>query len=205
MSRHFVLDFDGTLFDTDVLWKWVVDRLVREGIKEDRVREVGQELFSVEYTLERHAKELGLEEVVVRPMVEEFGQVTLATSPSLVYQDVFPFLETIPLQTKSILTFGHPDFQKEKIRAAKVEPHVSEVRVAGPEYRKTKHLEEMLESTDVPLLFVDDNPYELAAVHEAGLPVELIRMRREGARHSALDHELDDQAWRVTRSLDELE
>ena len=59
--------------------------------------------------------------------------------------------------------------------------------------------------SETPHLFVDDNPSELLRVHESGLPVELVRMRREGQRHAKDDHELDDQVWRVIRSLNELE
>lgn len=205
MSRHYVLDFDGTLFDTDVLWRWLVDRFTREGLDAEVVRDVGEQLFSLEYTVERHARDLGLMEGVFRPIVEEFDEVTRSTSPSLVYQDVFPFLEAMPVETKSVLTFGHPKFQREKITAAKVDQHVGEIRIAGPDYRKVKHLEELLAVQTIPITFIDDNPHELVAVHEAGLPVELIRMRRDGARHSKIDHSLDDKAWRVIRSFDELE
>ncbi len=204
MSRHYVLDFDGTLFDTDVLWRWLVDRFTREGLDAEVVRDVGEQLFSLEYTVERHARDLGLMEGVFRPIVEEFDEVTRSTSPSLVYQDVFPFLEAMPVETKSVLTFGHPKFQREKIAAAKVDQHVGEIRIAGPDYRKVKHLEELLAVLTIPITFIDDNPHELVAVHEAGLPVELIRMRRDGARHSVVDHELDNQAWRVVRSFEEL-
>jgi FMN phosphatase YigB (HAD superfamily) len=205
MSRHYVLDFDGTLFDTDVLWEWVVARFVKEGFESRNVREVGQQLFFEEYTVGRHATALELSEDRIGIISNEFDQVTQTTSPSLVYQDVFPFLEALPIDSKSILTFGHPAFQCEKIQASKIDQHVGEIRIASPVYRKTKHLEELLSKQLLPIVFVDDNPHELAAVHEAGLPVELIRMRREGARNSVIDHELDDQAWRVIRSLDELE
>lgn len=205
MSRHYVLDFDGTLFDTDVLWEWVVTRFVKEGFEETGVRSAGLQLFLEEYTVGRHAVVLGLSEEQANAVSDEFDQMTLITSPSLVYQDVFPFLESVPRKKKSILTFGHPGFQREKIQAAKIDQHVGEIRIASPEYRKVKHLEELLLKQLLPVVFIDDNPHELASVHEAGLPVELVRMRRPGARNSVVDHELDDQAWRVIRSLSELE
>lgn len=204
MSSHYVLDFDGTLFQTDVLWHWLMDRFTQEGLDSERVRSVGEKLFSLGYTAELHARELELQEETVRSIVREFDKVTMSTSPSLVYQDVIPFLETMPTEVKSILTFGEAEFQKGKIRAANLDRCVGEIRIAGPEYRKLKHINELLTAKNTTLIFVDDNPLELLSIYKAGLPVELVRMRRENARHTRDDHELDHRAWRVIRSFEEL-
>jgi len=202
MTRHYVLDFDGTLFDTEMFWKWIVERFTREGLEREVVRDLGEQLFPLKYTVEKHARGLGLVEETVRSIVEEFDEVTRSTSPSLVYPDVLSFLNGRP---STILTHGEEAFQKFKIASAGLDGRIGGVRIAGPEYRKVKHLEEMLAMSETPHLFVDDNPKELLRVHEAGLPVELVRMRREGQRHAKDDHELDDQVWRVIRSLNELE
>lgn len=202
MSRHYVLDFDGTLYDTEVLWRRWAEVLVALGVDYGRADETAIELFHRGFTLSDHASLLGIEGEKQERLVKAFEDWVQEVGAGIVYQDVSTFLQG---KHSTILTHGEEAFQRLKIFASGLGQHVKDIRIAGPDYRKAKHLAQMLESTDTPLLFVDDNPSELAAVHEAGLPVELVRMRREGARHSILDHELDDQAWRVIRSLDELE
>lgn len=202
MSRHFVLDFDGTLYDTEVLWRRWADDLAALGIDERRADETANELFHRGFTLVGHASMVGIEGKKQERLVKAFEDWVQEVGAGVVYQDAPAFLQGRP---STILTHGEEAFQRLKISASGLGQYVKDIRIAEPDYRKAKHLTQMLESTDTPLLFVDDNPSELAAVHEAGLPVELVRMRREGARHSGLDHELDDVAWRVIRSLDEIE
>ncbi|NQV90768.1 HAD family hydrolase [Candidatus Uhrbacteria bacterium] len=205
MSKHFVLDFDGTLFNTDVLWQWIINRFSQEGLEWDSIINEGEKLFAQAYTVERHARKMGLDDVLSQKISNEFDLVTDQESSALVYPDVIPFLEDFPIENKSILTFGEEVFQKAKIKAAKIDSRIGSIRIAGPEYQKTKHLKELLEIVEHPILFIDDNPRELLAAHEAGLPIELVRMRRPGARHALNDHEMDSEVWRVISSLAELE
>lgn len=205
MSKCYALDFDGTLFDIEVVWQGIVDRFVQEGLVVESVIEKGESLFSEGYSIRKHAQRVGLNNDSVEKITQELEQTLSEKGTTLVYPDVVPFLLSIPLELKSILTFGEEVFQKTKIRAANLESHIGNIRIAGPEYHKTAHLKEMLEVVEHPLVFIDDNPRELLAVHNAGIPVDLVRIRRKGARHAQSDHELDNEAWRVIQSFDELE
>ena len=202
MSRHYVLDFDGTLFDTEVMWQRWVDQLVTAGVAFEHAAQTAEELFHNGFTLQGHALAVGLEGEAQQQLIEAFEGWIREHGPQLLYPDVFSFLQDRP---STVLTHGEEAFQKFKITSAGLDSRIGGILIAGPEYRKVKHLEEMLAMREVPHFFFDDNPKELIRVHEAGLPVELVRMRREGQRHAKDDHELDDQVWRVIRSLNELE
>ncbi|MBI4257084.1 hypothetical protein HY626_03450 [Candidatus Uhrbacteria bacterium] len=205
MSRHYVLDFDGTLFDTDTYYMWIVGQFVDRGVDAQCVRVAAEELFLEGYTVERHARQLRLAEHVVQNIVEQNRLYIQQQHPPLVFSDVTAFFLRFKEAEKSILTFGDNVFQRERVLASGLNTYISEVRVASPEESKASHLITLVESSFFPIVFIEDDPHQLVAVHEANLPVELIRMRREGQAKAKHDHPLDHQAWRVIRSFDELQ
>jgi FMN phosphatase YigB (HAD superfamily) len=204
MKKHFVLDFDFTLFDTGRHWNDWLTRLEGVGISRERALSSGESLFGEGYTLIGHGERLGLSKEVLDNLITDFDEFTQSEGEKLVYKDVFPFLSrNDSLCEVSILTFGAPSYQHYKINASGLLKHVPKVRLADLNNMKAKQLGEMdLENKEI--VFVDDNPIELVRVHESGLPVELVRMKRHGARHAKDEHPLEGKAWRTIESFDEL-
>ena len=189
---HFVFDLDYTLFDTARHWSDWLDRLVALGFSREEAVRTGESLFGVGYSLEGHGNALGVPEEQLAELIHQFETFTHDEAPNLVYTDVVPFLVAHKDQHQfTILTFGHPDYQQFKVKWSGLGEHIHDVRIAGPERLKVTQLFEMIRETDEPLLFIDDNPKELAAVRDAGLAISLARMMREGARH--IDDPIDGE------------
>ena len=202
MSRQFVLDFDGTLIDTDVYWAWVIDRFVEHGLDAQRVREVGERLFPKAYSVIQHARDLGLTEVQAQELAMQNRKYVEENHASLVFPDVVPFLFRVEGR-KRILTFGHKEHQTQRVYASGLVPPITDIHIATVDDSKAAQLARIIDGS-FPMIFIDDDVHQLAMVHEAGLPIELVRMRRPGARNSIIEHDLDHKAWRVIESFEEL-
>ena len=201
-NTHFVLDFDGTLFDVEPLWEEWLNRLEEAEVDRGEAIEVGERFFGLGYHPHKHASELGLSGAELDELVSSFEEWAQFEAPSLVYKEVGSFVQQYQ---STILTFGDPEHQQFKVEAAGLDEFIADVRVARPERLKIVHLKELCEEEDQTIVFVDDNPRELEAVRDLGLPVTLVRMRREGARHADLPHEGDDVDWQCVASLEEIE
>ncbi len=205
ISMHIVLDFDGTLYHTEHLWNNWLDRLVDQGIDRDEATEIGEKLFGLGFTLREHAEQSGIAGGDLDEIVSEFEQWVEEEGEQLVFGEVKEFIrENQKKHTFSILTFGEPDFQHFKIEAAGLDELIDEIHIARPERRKDVQLKEFLDEYE-DLVFVDDNPRELEAVRDAGLPIQLVRMVRDDSRHTIEAHPEDGQAWQVATSLAEIE
>jgi len=203
MSRHFALDFDGTLIDTDVYWEWVVEQFLGFGHEERTVRAAGEKLFPLCYTVVQHARDLGMDEASAQQLAEHARKHVREGHASLIFPDVPTFFSNTEHMEKSVLTFGDHEHQTERVLASGIP--ISQIHVATSEYSKAAHLTNLVNHSSVPITFIDDDTHQLQGVHQAGLPVDLIRMRRPGQRKSKDEHPLDNEAWRVIESLNELE
>lgn len=205
MSRHYVLDFDGTLIDTDVYWDWIVQQFLELGHEEQIIRLAGENLFPVGYTVEQHALDLGMDTKQAREIAQLDRQHVEENHASLIFSDVNLFLSRYEGAQKSVLTFGDKNHQTRRVVASGLSTHIPDIRIATAQHSKASQLVALVEHSSVPITFVDDDLHQLEKVHQKGLPIDLVRMRRPGQRKSIDDHELDDEAWRVIRSLDEIE
>lgn len=201
-----VYDFDATLFSTADLWNAWVDTLAQYESDRDLIEDVGEELFEVGFTLEEHAVELGLEKDICDELVKKFHAHTDEEGESLVFNDVVPFLEEQQKHHEQIiLTYGNEEYQYRKIQASGLHAYVDEIKIAGPDDMKHVQLQDMFEQSAETIIFIDDSPRQLSKVQETGLPIQLIRMLREGERHTDESHPCDDQMWDCVSSLEELE
>ncbi len=69
---------------------------------------------------------------------------------------------------------------------------------------KKDHLREFVENGSDCIMYIDDNPLELEMIHEAGLPITLVRMLRDGEARAEQEHALDDDVWMCVSSLEEV-
>ncbi len=204
MKKHYVLDFDGTLFDVESLWVQWLDLL--EGLDIDRgeADDEGRQLFDEGFTCRLHAERMGIDGATVDEIVSQFEEHTQAEALTMVYEDVMPFIERKDADF-SILTFGDSSYQHFKLDASGISDVVDDIRIARPERRKSVHLKELCAETDAQIIFIDDNPNELTAVIESGLPVIPVRMMRKGSRHHGDAHAGDGEQWQTVKSLSEIE
>lgn len=206
---HYVYDFDSTLYATIRLWNRWVGIIERHGYSTPDLTTVEKtlnETFRVPFTPRRHAeKVVGMEPAHAERAVDEQARDVAALGAALVYSDARAFLErNHGAHRQSLLTFGDRDYQMGKIGASGIGGLVGDVQIAGFERGKAEFLRDLVEAGSEPIVFIDDHPKHLQSAYDAGLPVQLVRMRRPDEPHTPDAHPLDDVAWRVIASLDEL-
>src|SRR3989338_6523507 len=203
---HLILDFDFTIYRVGVLYeKW---KRLFAGMEMDwqAFDQHAHDLFWEGFTAEKHARRLGIPERQIAKLVREHLKDIETESPSLLYEDVVPFFEKHEgAHRRTILTHGDPEYQDLRIQASGVGALVDDIRIATPTMRKRDHLRELVEANGEPLLFVDDNPNELVHIHEAGLPITLVRMNRGEGHYAEVKHEGDQNKWSCVSNLEELE
>jgi len=205
---HYVYDFDSTLYATARLWARWVEILRKYGYATPDVTIVEKKLnesLGLPFTPRRHAELIGMIPSYIDEAVLEQDTDIRSLGSSLVFDDVVPFLEKgRSAHRHSLLTFGDSEYQMGKIDASGIHNLVGDIHVADLHHGKADILRELVESGSEPITFIDDHTWHLQFVHEAGLPVEIVRMRRPGEPHTPDEHPLDNIAWRIVSSLDEL-
>ena len=204
--RHYVYDFDSTLYATQTVWELWSELLVGAGFDAASVFATYEQVLPLGYSPRKHTDALGIESGKAEDLIGRFGAILAERSPSLVFGDVAPFIESRrDAHRHSILTQGDEAHQWEKMRASGIDLLVPRVVITVPNGSKTERLAEMLAEDPTPITFIDDNPHHLTRVHASGLPVTIIRMMRPGETLAIAPHELDGIAWKTIASLEELE
>jgi FMN phosphatase YigB (HAD superfamily) len=202
---HIVFDFDDTLFNTAQLWQDWLDELEGCGVDRADAVETGERLFGVGFSLYEHGEQMGLQGDELDQLVSDFEEHTRQQSDQLLYKDVERCIKKWGEEhTFSILTFGHAEYQHSKIEAAGLNELIDDIRIAMPERTKATQIAEMLQEIDKPIVFVDNSPRELQSVMDLGLAVSLVRMRRNGGRHSDEYCKEDGDGWQSVTSLTEV-
>ncbi|MFH1404846.1 MAG: HAD hydrolase-like protein [Patescibacteria group bacterium] len=203
---HYIFDFDSTLFANSRLWESWVSMLENEGLEKQFIIDEGVKLIQLGFSPQKHADAVGLENKISKKLVSKFSAWIEKEGPELIYTDVPAFFERKNGDHKySILTFGDPEFQDQKIQACQLYDLVDDVYVATPEKQKKDHLADLVSGGADQVLFVDDNPNELEAVHGSGVPVTLVRILRDGEYHAQEKHKGDGDLWQCIESLEELD
>jgi len=204
MKKHYVLDFDGTLFNVQMLWERWLDELVACDVDREDAIDKGNQLFGEGFTLRDHGQQMGIEAGELDELVSRFEEYTQAEALTMLYDDVTPFIQESDAAF-TILTFGDHDYQHFKLSATGLDELIDDIRIARPERLKHVHLKELCATTDAEVIFIDDNPKELSSVLDSGVPVTPIRMMRKGSRHAGEEHDGDGERWQTIASLAEIE
>jgi len=203
MKKHYVFDFDGTLFDVQSLWERWLDQLEVCQIDREDARDRGSQLFETGFTPREHAEQMGIEGAELDELIGRFEEYTQAEALTMLYDDVVPFLQEQDADL-TVLTFGDHEYQHFKLEAAGLDEHIQDIRIARPERRKHVQLKELCAATDAEVIFIDDNPRELSAALGEDLPITLVRMMRAGSKHGDT-HPNDGEHWQTITSLTEIE
>lgn len=200
--RYF-FDFDSTLYATSRLWEQWHGLLQACGRDSERIQTTADELVPTGFSLESHARILGLDEAGIAHICESAREFMRRHGPALVFPDVTKFFNNRSAGSNAILTYGNSGYQYEKIATAGLHEYFERIHVCLGERAKARLLKELLAGKERAVL-IDDNPMALAEIHEDGLPVRLVRIIRDGERYAA-PHERDGRLWPTIRTLDELD
>lgn len=201
---HLVCDFDDTLTNTTKYWNFWLDKLEEVGVKRERAIETGSRLFIERFSLKKHMDSLQIPEQTAAQLLREMEKHVNEFGKTYIFSDVHPFLlEHHGKHSFSLLTYGDETNQRWRVLESGIAPYFEPVRIAGPEKHKVEFLKEILEITQEQIIFVDDSPNELNPVVDAGIPVQLYRIVRPGAKHD-YSHERDNVAWKRIGSIDEI-
>lgn len=165
----YFLDFDHTLFNTDVFFHiHVRTAFLQFGISRDLWEKSYEAVLLSGYTLEKHMAEMSQLAGERFPLVgmqrvlrEQFSDLR-----RYLYPDVVPFLNRVRDHASlNLLSFGNPDWQAYKVRGCGLEPYFSEMFFTDKEQQKWEVTAAHAEKYK-SLTVVDNNPSELDAIKD---------------------------------------
>ncbi|MBI2551438.1 hypothetical protein HYV73_03805 [Candidatus Uhrbacteria bacterium] len=207
LDAHILYDLDGTLFALPkYLHLWCDAVQASFGIPSAQAWDTSEVVKDDGYTFAKHLGALGVpENRQSAKLIHDFHALIAAKKDDWLFDDTMPHLEAGLGRKRSILTFGDAEFQQAKIDGVGIHSFFDDIRIASQEMTKSMHIKELVEQGETDLILLEDSPNQLQAVYEAGLPVKLIRIRREGQERHTESHPLDNEAWPVISTLHELE
>lgn len=161
-----ILDFDYTLFDTHCLRAQLLNALQPFGVTakqyhaaEAQVKQAGL------YTIEQHLAVLLQDEH--RSHAQHAVEEQLSDMRNCVYTDVLPFIERAKQHqvTLILLSFGHPEWQRTKIKAAHIGQYMDQIIVT--DQPKEQVVSQLNTETHADILVVNDRGSELDAIKRA--------------------------------------
>ena len=198
MKRVYI-DFDSTLYDTEVVKKNLND-IIADGVIEN-VSDCDKNVVIEEI---KQAKASGVKSVIglckffeskyslEKDCIKKRFQNFLAKGEELLYSDSIDFLKRLSQKgyEVNILTYtSREDFEYQmlKVMGAKISDYVDNIIMCskskgelGLDYQK-----EVVFEGEPEHCFVDDNPRELVSLFNAGVsPDRLFRIKRNGASYS---------------------
>ena len=178
------IDFDGTLYDTDRLFKDFIKVCNSYGVTDDMFCEAQEYFFS--------KNKLFNIEPVIKYLVEEYNiidsiydDIDNLFNSSYLFEDVLDGLKELIDQGHElyVLTYGNFEFQKRKIEGSKIKDYFKDIIIT--EFDKTKLV---LDKTNS--IFVDNNPKEICQLYNSGYNV--IRIRRDTDKYSSLNTNISE-------------
>lgn len=196
--KRIYIDFDGTMFDTDKFRQISKDIISQEICRQKKGVSLNEMANEIRETLkikrfnsyfemcnffeDKH----NLKQDCIKLQIENF----MKNTESLLYPDSIPFLERLKEfgYEVNILTYTSKDsyeYQMTKLAGSNITKFVDNIIICsgnkgelGLDYENA--------------IFIDDNPKALKSLFNAGVNHgRLIRMKREGAGHSAENVKLD--------------
>ncbi len=203
--RLFFLDFDATLFSTELFWDDVRKKCAEQlSIPKAFFLETYAKAKSLEtvYDIDIHLKLLGISrEQIISVFVSIFDQ------KSYMFEDVMPFMNNHSDDTLVIVTQGVDWFQKIKIASLPIKDHIFRVIVTN--YKKRLYIENTVDFTDgvewegnhyKSLTFVDNMADAFLSENHDGTLLQY-RVRRWGADSHAEEPTLE-VSTEITTLLD---
>lgn len=176
----FYLDFDYTLFDTANFREGLYEILEMNGLDRSLLKltpeytENGHKLINMREIFADLAEEHGISlENFIAPLEKLY-----ARGSELTFADSMEFLRFLRARGDKVccLTWGDPDFQREKMAISGLEPLFDDIIY-------TNKLKYQLDIDYANSIFIDDSLRDLAGLLEAGAQ-EVIRVKRPSGKNS---------------------
>ena len=173
------IDFDRTLFDTDLFIKDLEDIIESNGITVDKFlkyvnkdKENGFNIYSILNLMENDIK-------VDSDVYKKIDKI-IENSEHYIYSDVYEFVKMCKDKKYRIfvLTKGNGEFQLLKIRNTKLFDYLDGVIVTLQDKGE-------LDLNYQESIFIDDNPRELESIRLKN-PKRIIRIKRDGAKYNSI-------------------
>lgn len=170
-----VIDFDYTVFDTQAMREALINtcrdaegytRAEAELKKEGRL-----------FTFEEHVRLMNVSEQVVQTMRNVLQDVS-----RFVYDDVMVFLDEYVEHELVMLTYGNPEWQRQKFEASGLKKYFDSVIYTD----KAKELQKNLWETDERVIIINDKATEIDAVIEKYPSVEGVHIARPGTPYAGV-------------------
>lgn len=173
------IDFDGTLFDTDRLFKDFIRVCNSYGVTDDMFYEAQQyflnknKLFNIEPVIKYLVEEYNIIDSI-------YSDIDLLFNDSYLFEDVLDSLKELLAQGHELymLTYGNFEFQKRKIKGSKIADYFKDIIIT--EFNKSK-----LGLDRANIMIIDNNPKEICELYNSGYNV--VRIRRETDKYSSLN------------------
>lgn len=173
------IDFDGTLYNTNELYKRFIKLFEKYNFSELEIQELmKQEPYKTHKSFDMLAhkiiKEYNLNEKII---LKELDNIY---SDDLVYNDIIPFLEKYSKKYELILlTLGNILYQQRKIDSSKLNKYFKDIIITNKDKSK-------LDIDYTKGIFIDNNPKELEKFYNSKATY-LIRIKRENDNFSKLE------------------
>lgn len=178
----YYIDFDNTLFDTQLFNKDLLSLLSKYDIDENKIKDCHAKYFDNGLFNPLKVISKILEDDFNKEIVINEVNLFLQDLSKYVYSDSFEFLKYLK-ENKfdySMLTYGDPEFQREKIKNSHINEYFETII-----FCVNKKGELNLDYKNA--IFIDDDVNQLKSILKQN--AQVIRIRRLGNKHSVEDLE----------------
>ena len=169
------IDFDGTLFNTDMFYQDYLTVLNKYNISSLEIDEMKKELFANR----RFNLDILTNYIISKYNIKKLKQeVESLYNNSYVFEDVIPFLEKYKNYNLILLTLGDVDYQNRKINGSRLSKYFQDIIITDVD-------KSQLGINYKDNLFIDNSPKELIKFQNRSGKV--IRIRRIEDKYSVID------------------
>ena len=184
------IDFDGTLFNTNLFYKDFLKLCSLYNVSEKDVIDIkGNELFNLERISKSIKDKYNLDNTFI-------DKVNSLYDAKYLYDDVIPFLEKYYLNNNLyIFTYGDKEYQINKINCCNITKYFKGIIIT---------IDKSKEDVDYQNgLFIDNSPLEISRISSAGAS-NIIRIKREDDPYSKMDSNVTVKEFFDLSSIDVL-
>ena len=176
------VDFDGTLFNSDLLLSDYIDLLKKYNISSDTVWDVINTIFKEEkFNLFRLTNYINKHYDITGNLSYDLNELF---KKNYVYDDVFDSLDILSKSFNLILlTYGDYEYQSYKIKVSNLSKYFTNVII-------TKDRKSSLDINYEKSIFIDNNPNEILGYYNSNC-TKLIRLRRNDDKYSKINDYVD--------------
>ena len=183
MKTKFFIDFDGTMFDTEMFRDGLFEILRDAGFSSDQIKKTYKSTcLDYKYSPEKQLDKLSAEKSFdLEKVLQKIGNLYDAIIPKMIYPEIISFLEQIDREKYEIdlLSLGDTEFQSEKVKYSELNQYFDNFYF--PEIQKWDYLPNLV-SKDEKFVIIDDRGdamEKISKIYEQSLCLQIIRRSRD--------------------------